>query len=148
MNLRLATLAGVVVLGLAAHADAADRIYDRRQGDLILTDFHGKAFWEVQAMCAGFHRATAAYWMDRGSTGQARSEKVASAQATNRVVLQLRRDRGITDRSEAVRLAAASEQVGWRATRKALDKDGADQDGEWNFWRSFCVQADQAFFAQ
>ena len=146
--LRRMILAGVIVLGMGAQALAADRLYDRHDGDLILSDFEGKTYWEVQAMCAGFHRATASYWDGRGKTQKARLEQISAAQATNRVVLQLRRDRGINDRSEAIRLAAASEQVGWRVTSEALAKDDADQDGEWAFWRSFCVKADAAFFAQ
>lgn len=148
MTARLACLAGLVVLGLAVPAVAGDRLYDRRAGDLILTDFHGKTHWEVQAMCAGFHRATAAYWSEKGKRDRARREQVASAQATNRVVLQLQRDRGQIARNEAIELAAPSEQVGWRLTQSALAKDGPDEDGEWNFWRSFCVQADQAYFSQ
>lgn len=144
-----ALLIGAAVIAIAACAtssSAADRIYDHREGDLILTGFTGKTYWEVQAMCAGFHRATASWWTEKGRQDRARSEQIASAQATNRVVLQLRRDRGLADRNEAIRLAAASEQVGWRLTRTALEKDGVDVDGEWNFWRSFCVRADQAFF--
>jgi hypothetical protein len=148
MMMRLAALASLAILGAAAPAAAADRIYDRREGELILADFHGKTYWEVQALCAGFHRATAAYWLDRGKRDKARLEQIASAQATNRVVVQLQRDRGFMERSEAVSLAAPSEQVGWRLTRAALAKDGADEDGEWNFWRNFCVEADRAFFKQ
>lgn len=148
MHLRLAALAGLAILGAAAPAAAGDRLYHRQDGDLILTDFEGKTYWEVQAMCAGFHRATAAYWLDRGRRDRARLEQIASAQATNRVVVQLQRDRGAMERSEAIRLAAPSEQVGWRVTHAALAKDGADQDGEWNFWRNFCVEADRAFFKQ
>lgn len=148
MIVRLAVLAGLAILAVAPPAGAADRLYDRHDGELILTDFHGKTYWEVQAMCAGFHRATAAYWLERDKRDKARLEQIASAQATNRVVLQLQRDRGTMARSEAVQLAAPSEQVGWRLTLAALAKDGADQDGEWNFWRNFCVEADRAFFKQ
>jgi hypothetical protein len=132
----------------ATPAVAADRIYDRHDGDLILTDFDGKTYWEVQAMCAGFHRATASYWLDRGRSDRSRLEQIAAAQATNRVVLQLRRDRGLEDRAEAISLAAPSEQVGLRITRKALAKDGVDQDGQWAFWRNVCVKADKAWFKQ
>jgi hypothetical protein len=148
MTFRLAALAVIATLTVATPSAAADRLYDRHDGDLILTDFEGKTYWEVQAMCAGFHRATAAYWLDRGKRDRARLEQIASAQATNRVVLQLRRDRGPMERNEAILLAAPSEQVGWRVTRAALSKDGVDQDGEWNFWRNFCVEADRAFFKQ
>lgn len=148
MIVRLAALAGLAFLGVAGPATAADRIYDRHDGDLILADFQGKTYWEVQALCAGFHRATAAYWLGQGKRDKARLEQIASAQATNRVVLQLQRDRGSMARSDAIRLAAPSEQVGWRVTHAALTKDGVDQDGEWNFWRNFCVEADRAFFKQ
>lgn len=140
------SMSAMAVAASATPSPAADRIYERREGDLILTGFDGKTHWEVQAMCAGFHRATASWWVAKGKPDRARAEQVASARATNRVVLQLRRDRGLNDRSEAINLAAASEQVGWRVTQTALAKDGTDVDGEWNFWRSFCVRADQAFF--
>ena len=143
----MAALAVLSLLAAAQPAAGADRIYDRRFGSLILYDFDGRAIWELQAMCAGFHRATAAYWVERGRSDRARAARVASAQATNRVVLQLKRDRGIDSRNEAIRLAAASEQVGWRITRAALDKDDTSEDGQWNYWRSFCTEADRAFFA-
>jgi hypothetical protein len=148
MIARLLAFASLAILGAATPAAASDRIYDRRDGDLILTDFQGKAYWEVQAMCAGFHRATAAYWLDRGRRDRARLEQIASAQATNRVVVQLQRDRGAIDRSDAILMAAPSEQVGWRMTHAALAKDGDGPDGEWNFWRNFCFEADRAFFKQ
>lgn len=38
-------------------------------------------------MCAGFHRATASWWVAKGKPDRARAEQVASARATNRVVL-------------------------------------------------------------
>ena len=148
MHRRLLTLASGAALSVATPALPADAVFDRRAGDLILHDFHGRPIWELQAMCAGFHRATAAYWTDKGRQDRARKAKVASAQATNRVVVQLRRDRQITVRDEAIRLAAAYEQVGWRVTRTALAKDGVDEDGQWNFWRSACDEVDRAFFAQ
>jgi len=140
-------LAALLAVAGAQPATAADRTYDRRFGSLILYDFDGRAIWELQAMCAGFHRATASYWSERGRRDRARAAEVASAQATNRVVQQLKRDRGIDSRNEAIRLAAASEQVGWRVTRKALAKDDTSEDGQWNYWRSFCTEADRVFFA-
>lgn len=148
MHRQLLTLASVAALGAATPALPADATFDRRAGDLILHDFHGRPIWELQAMCAGFHRATAAYWTERDRPDRARRAKVASAQATNRVVVQLRRDRQIALRDDAIRLAAAYEQVGWRVTQTALTKDGVDEDGQWNFWRSACDEVDRAFFAQ
>ncbi|HYE43757.1 MAG TPA: hypothetical protein VEA15_10225 [Caulobacteraceae bacterium] len=148
MHRRFLTCAAACALALAAPAAAADATFDRKAGDLILHDFHGRPIWELQAMCAGFHRATAAYWTGKARPDRARKAKVSSAQATNRVVVQLRRDRQITDRNEAVRFAAASEQVGWRVTGRALAKDGTDEDGQWSFWRSACDEVDRAFFAQ
>lgn len=147
MRFRTVMLAGLVALASTQASSAADAAYDRRFGDLILHDFDGKAIWELQAMCAGYHRATAAYWTAEGRRDRARAAQVASAQATNRVVDQLSRDRGLTDRNEAIRLAAASEQVGVRVTQAALAKDRTSVDGQWNFWRTACMQADRAFFA-
>jgi len=140
-------LAGVLALASVSPAAAEDALYDKRFGSLILADFHGKAIWELQAMCAGYHRATASYFSEQGKRDLARRAEVASAQATNRVALQLKHDRGLS-RAEAIRLAAAYEQVGVRVTQRALAKDGHDQDGQWNYWKSFCADADRVFFAQ
>ncbi len=148
MRSRFLVLAAALSLAAAAQpASGADTVFKATYKDLMLEDFDGRAIWELQAMCAGFHRATAAYWTGKGRRDRAREAQVASARATNRVVHQLKRDRALGDRNEAIELAAPSEQVGWRITNEALAKDGVSQDGQWNFWRSACIEVDRAFFA-
>ena len=45
-------------------------------------------------------------------------------------------------------MVTATSPPGWRTTNTALEKDGTDRDGQWNFWRNVCVEADRVFFAQ
>lgn len=148
MRSHLAALSIVVAIGASGPASAGDRIFHNTDDESILTDFDGRAVWELQAMCAGHHRATAAYWKGRGKSERAHEARAASARATNDVVTQLRRDRAITDRNEAIRTAAAVEQVGYRLTEAALARDGVSPDGRWNFWRSVCLAAKRVYQAQ
>jgi hypothetical protein len=141
-----AVIAGALLA--AGSAGAADLVYRNSDSASILTDFDGRAVWELEALCAGHYRATAAYWTARGKADRARAARVQSAAATNDVVSQLERDRGITDRNEALHVGAPVEQVGFRVTEKALARDAVSPDGEWNYWRSVCKAANRLHEAQ
>lgn len=148
MTTRVSAVVLASALALSGVAAAGDRLFVNTDDESILTDFDGRAMWELQAICAGHHRATAAYWQSRGRGDRADAARAQAAATTDDVVAQLRSDRGLTDRNEAVRTAAAVEQVGYRATQKALARDGVSPDGRWNFWRSVCVAAKRAYRAQ
>ena len=145
MTTRLCAVVLASALALSGAAAAGDRLFVNTDDESILTDFDGRAVWELQAMCAGHHRATAAYWQGRGRADRARTARISSARATDDVVAQLRRDRNITDRGEAIQSAASYEQVGYRVTEQALARDGVSPDGRWNFWRSVCIAARRVY---
>lgn len=148
MRTRLYAAVLAFALALSGVADAGDRLFVNVDDKSILSDFDGRAVWELQAMCAGHYRATAAYWSTRGRAERSRAARLQAAAATDDVVAQLRIDRGLTDRNEAIRTAAAVEQVGFRASEKALARDGVSPDGRWNFWRSVCLAAKRVYQAQ
>ena len=148
MKARVTALALALALTAVGPSAAGDRIFHNTDEESILTDFDGRAVWELQALCAGHHRATAAYWNGRGRKDRSRTAQLSSARTTDEVVAQLRRDRGITDRSEAINTAAPAEQVGYRVTEQALARDGVAPQGRWNFWRSVCIAAKRVYQAQ
>lgn len=145
MKSRFTVLMVAAALAAGGPAAAADRLFQNTDDESILTDFDGRAVWELQAMCAGHHRATADYWKGRARAERARAAQLSSAQATDDVVAQLRRDRAIADRDQAIGTAASYEQVGYRLTQQALARDGVSPDGRWNFWRSVCVAARRVY---
>ena len=59
-------LAAVVALGAAAPAAAGDLIYPG--GTLLTEGVAGKAYWTVQAQCAGVYGATSNFLTEKGDT--------------------------------------------------------------------------------
>jgi len=138
-------LAGALAIAAAAApALAGDLLYDQTQGEAILSEFHGRPYWEMQAYCAGFHGATANFYERRAQRSKALVSEQAGVAAFSRAVAQIRRDRGI-DEKAAIKEVEAAVQVGGRVTTAALRQDGTATTGKWNYWRSFCIDADAAF---
>ena len=134
----------LTIAAAAAPAIAGDLLYDKTQGEEILSEFHGRPYWEMQAYCAGFHGATANYWAKRGESARSKAAELSGVAAFGRAVAQIRRDRGI-DENGAVKAVEPAVQVGGRVTTQALREDGTISSGKWNYWRSFCIDADAAF---
>ena len=133
-----------MLLSAASPALAADQIFHPAENEVILETFDGRAFWELQAVCAGYHGATANYFASRGDTAKANASEAAGVKAFAAAVRQIRHDRGV-DAPAATKLAEPIVQVGGRVTAKGLREDGMAANGQWNYWRSFCIDADVAF---
>ncbi len=134
----------VATAGAAPAAAAADLIFTKDQGEEILSTFDGKPWWQMQAYCAGFHGATANYFDRQGERSRAKAAEAAGVDALNTAVRQLMRDRGVSA-AEATKLAESAVQVGGRTTAQALNQDGTASFGQWNYWRSFCIDAKAAY---
>ena len=139
------TLACVaMMLAAASPALAADQIFHPEENEVILDSFDGRAYWELQAICAGHHGATANYFARRGESARASASEAAGVAAFDDAVRQIRADRGI-DANAATRIAEPIVQVGGRLTAKGLREDDLASGGQWNYWRSFCIDAKTAF---
>ena len=133
-----------MVLAAASPALAADQIFHPEENEVILETFDGRAYWELQAMCAGYHGATANYLARRGDSVGAGASEAAGVAAFDDAVRLIRHDRGV-DANAATKLAEPVVQVGGRVTAKGLRQDGMAVNGQWNYWRSFCLDAKVAF---
>lgn len=139
------TLGCVAMLVAAASpALAADQIFHAEDNEVILDSFDGRAFWELQAICAGHHGATANFLARRGETARASAAEAAGVAAFDDAVRQIRADRGI-GANDATKIAEPVVQVGGRVSARALRADGMATNGQWNYWRSFCLDAKVAF---
>jgi hypothetical protein len=132
------------IAAAAGPALAADLLFHAGDGEEILANFDGKPYWELQAMCAGHHGATANYFARQGERAKASASEAAGVAALNDAVRQIRHDRNL-DEAAATKVAEPIVQVGGRATAEALRTEGTRADGRWNYWRSFCIDAGTAF---
>lgn len=138
-----ASIAGMLA-SAATPAAAGDLLFNADDGEVILSTFDGRPYWELQAFCAGFHGATANYYDQKGDASRAQAHESSGVSALNDAVGQLRRDRGISE-AEALRVAQGVVTVGGRNTAQELRADGTASHGRWNYWRSFCIDAKAAF---
>lgn len=128
----------------AAPALSADLVFRKEQGPLILETFDGRPYWEMQAFCAGVHGASANWFSRRGDLTRSQGHEKEALGAFQDAVSRLRRDRGISE-AAATRLVEPVVQMGGRRTAEALRVSGLDVKGQWNYWRSFCVDAKAAY---
>lgn len=144
----LRTLAmAAMLLAAASPALAAEQIFHETDGPEILSDFDGKPIWQLQAVCAGFHGATANYYARTREPAKASASEAAGLAALNQAVAKIRRDRGL-DEAAATRVAEPIVTVGGRAIAEILREDGIPASGvagRWNYWRSFCIDAKDTF---
>ena len=133
-----------MILAAASPALAADQIFHPEENEAILDTFDGRAYWELQAYCAGYHGATANHLARIGETARASASEAAGVEAFDAAVSQIRHDRGI-DANAATKIAEPIVQVGGRVTARTLREDGMSSTGRWNYWRSFCLDAKVAF---
>lgn len=133
-----------MLLAAASPALAADQIFHPEESEVILETFDGRAYWELQAICAGHHGATANYFARQGERAKASAAEAAGVAAFDAAVRQIRHDRGI-DANAATKLAEPVVQVGGRVTARGLRENGLASNGQWNYWRSFCIDANIAF---
>lgn len=144
MKTMRAAVCSIAMLAAAAPAMAGDLLFQKDQGEEILSSFDGRPWWQMQAYCAGYHGATANYWAERGEAAKARASEAAGVDALNSAVSQLMRDRRI-DNAAATKLAEETVVVGGRTTAQALRAGGTVSNGRWNYWRSFCIDAKAAY---
>jgi hypothetical protein len=142
-SLRMLALA-TMVLAAAGPALAADQIYHKADGPVILDTFDGKPIWELQAVCAGFHGATANYYQRHGDTAAARASEAAGVMAFDEAVAKIRRDRDLSE-ADAAKVATPVVTHGGRSFAQALRRQGMDDQSRWNYWRSFCGDAQDTF---
>ena len=138
-----ASIAGMIASS-ATPAAAGDLLFHAQDGEAILATFDGRPYWELQAFCAGFHGATANYFDKRGDANRAKAHENSGVAALSDAVGQLRRDRGVSE-ADAVRIAQGVVTVGGRKTAEELNSGGTASSGRWNYWRSFCIDANTAF---
>lgn len=139
------TLACVAtMLAAAGPALAADQIFHPEENEVILDTFDGHPYWELQAVCAGHYGATANYFAKLGDAAKASAAEAAGVAALDAAVDLISHDRGI-DTNAATRIAEPIVQAGGRMTAKALREEGTGDQGRWNYWRSFCIDAKVAF---
>jgi len=134
-------------LALAASvtpAVAGDLLFRKEQGPLILENFDGRPFWELQAYCAGVHGASANWFARKGETDKVQGYERAGVEALNDAVRQLQRDRKVSA-DAATKLVEPVVQMGGRRAAEALRISGTVNDGQWNYWRSFCADAKAAY---
>jgi hypothetical protein len=132
------------LLAAASPAIAADQLFHAEDGPEILSTFDGKPVWQLQAMCAGFHGATANYWDKRGESAKAKASELAGVAALTDAVQKIERDRKVSE-TEAVAAANEIVTVGGKAVTEMLRVDGTSTTGRWNYWRSFCMDASDTF---
>ena len=144
MNTLRILAAAAMLTAAAAPATAADLIFKAEGKPEILASFDGRPYWEIQAYCAGFHGATANWYSRSGETSKASASEQAGVAAFTRSVARLRSDRGI-DEKTAVPLVESALRVGGRRTTEALRADGMHVRSQWNYWRSFCIDAEAYF---
>ncbi|MBX7247933.1 MAG: hypothetical protein K1X35_02665 [Caulobacteraceae bacterium] len=137
----LACVAAIVAAGPAA---AAEQVFHADDGPEILSTFDGKPLWQLQAMCAGFHGATANYYARVGETAKAKASEAAGLAALNDAVDKIEHDRNVTEK-EAMQTANQVVTVGGRAVAEMLRIEGTAPTGRWNYWRSFCIDARDTF---
>ena len=145
-SLRTLALAAML-LAAASPALAAEQIFHEADGPEILSDFDGKPIWQLQAVCAGFHGATANYWARNRDPAKASASEAAGVAALDQAIAKIRRDRGL-DEAAATRMANSIVTVGGRAIAEILREDGipsSSAGGRWNYWRSFCIDAKDTF---
>ena len=143
--LRALGLASMIVAA-ATPALAAEQIFHKGDGPEILSEFDGKPLWQLQAVCAGFHGATANYYARMGETAAAKAAEAAGVAALNDAVIKIRRDRSL-NQADAEKVAQSIVVIGGRATAQILRSDGigTGPGNRWNYWRSFCIDAKDTF---
>jgi len=145
-SLRTLACALVALAVAAGPALATEQLFHKADGPEILSDFDGKPLWQLQAVCAGFHGATANYYQRNGEAAKASASEAAGVAALNDAVAKIRRDRNLDD-AAATKVAEPIVTVGGRAIAEILRTDGVPSNGSgrWNYWRSFCIDAKATF---
>ena len=145
-SLRTLACAMAALAVAAGPALAAEQLFNKGDGPEILSDFDGKPLWELQAVCAGFHGATANSYQRNGDAAKASASEAAGVAALNDAVAKIRHDRSL-DEAAATRVAEPIVTTGGRAIAEILRADGASvrPDSRWNYWRSLCIDARSTF---
>ena len=98
-----------MLLAAASPALAADQIFHPEESEVILETFDGRAYWELQAICAGHHGATANYFARQGERAKAEQKDMRDANTIRRDGAQARDDARARDAGERLR-----DDDGWR----------------------------------
>ena len=128
----------------AQSALAADMVLSKRTASTLIEDNVGHPFWSLQAQCAGAFGATYKYHMTKNHPQQADEDKGLGVAMLDDAIARLQVDRGM-DRAAALAIAVPEVEYGRTVAQKMLDERGTAPDSRWNFYRSTCLDIEQAY---